>query len=77
MDKGGAWQARIRPHDGQRRLRGLRQYYADLSACGVFQVSAMLEPAKFRAAHLPNGIGLQTSCRTSEYFQLVEVLLGI
>lgn len=26
----------------------------------------MLEPAKFRAAHLPNGIGLQTSCRTSE-----------
>lgn len=37
----------------------------------------MLEPAKFRAAHLPNGIGLQTSCRTSECFQLVEVLLGV
>lgn len=66
MNKGGAWQAGIRPH-GQRRLRGLRQYYADLSASGVFQDSAKLEPAKFRAAHFPNGIGL-------ECFQLVDPL---
>lgn len=55
-------------------VRGLRQYYADLSASGVFQVSAKLEPAKFRAAKLAER---HWPANQLSHMQLLEELLGV